>query len=1030
MTKRQQDDSAEPDAINQASLEAVTEAPATADVIPFDRLPGNRFAAPRMSVYNTKRAQNARALAEQQDPEGVAAARNVLFEAGLRRSRTEVADTADHNAMTLASALRLSKLGFHVIDSHAIHPVTGEGTEAPDRDTGIRASHGKSPRGSQWEQRCTTDPEEIVSFWTGRGEFPPSVDGDVHSFSKPKAPRNVSICFPADCLMMALDSDGEEGAASIASLESKYGPLPKTVMQITGSGVGWHKFYRCRTPIYNSASGITDAPKVDVRGVNGQVIVAPSVHKTGGYYTWVIGCEPLDIAQIPFLPEAWEELIHANSKVEGSPKTRKAAAKKAKASKDSDAKPAEKKARRSYAEWLEFIGDDVGCGGFHGPIFGAARNYFVENGVAADQAELLHDLQARMAVAVRDPDKDRNKYGSERKLLEYIADAYDSAVQHVADKADEEAIDAEAVETARAFLRGHLVTEDGETRLTDEAARLANAHLTALGISDDDAADYVAEAVADVMRQLDARADDRETDPVADARIEVSEAVVPSILAPLYDERLVDDNGFMVTAKEHPGLYRAYKIKPKDADAHTLMSLVVRDQMFASLNARVSWVVLDGEAKWAIRAGDGEAARLWKEQTISKLFINRAVTWYLEEKPQTIKPSDVITFARQRATFLDTCFEPNPAKAERAAKRGQYNLWTGFAVRPVEGNWSKLRGHILDQLCGGDIDLFNWVMTWFASTFARPGVKVPSSIALIGEQGTGKSKVCDWIRRAIGCAALKVSAGRHLTGNFNAHLDGILFLTCEEAFWAGEKAAAGVLKDLVTSDTLQIEGKFANVVERPNYVNVCFISNNSWVIPTDGQDARRFLVLHCLATRKLDAVFFGAIDDQMEHGGVEAMVYELTNWKPEAVGLTWNSLRTPPVTESLRQQAGMGLHGPAARLVAILESGVLSGTLADKSVFYYDLDDDSETVVARSHLVSALYPDLSHGNMSGEAKAAIETFLGPGADGVDDKKVVTYEGTISYDCDARTSIKTKRVRYVTIPPVSSLKQTLALYGRG
>ena len=460
-----QDDTLDAVVTTSGCLETATE---TADVIPFDRLPGSRFAAPRMSVYNTKRAQNARALAEQQDPAGIDSARNVLFEAGLRRYATDVADTADHNVMTLASALRLAALGFHVIDSHAINPKTGEGTEAPDRDTGKRPSHGKSPRGSQWGQRCSTNAEEVISFWTGDGEYPPTDGGDVYSFAKIKEPRNVSICFPAGCLMMAVDCDGDEGKVSIAALESKYGPLPDTVMQITGSGNGWHKFYRVRKSVYNSASNIPDAPKVDIRGEGGQVIVAPSVHKTGGYYTWIDDCEPWDIAEIPYLPEAWEELIHANSKVDGAPKTRKAAAKKAKASKDPNAKPAEKKVRRSYEAWLEFIGDEVGCGGYHGPIFGAARNYFVEFGNNADQAELLRDLKARIAVAARDPDKDRSKYGSERKLLEYITDAYDSAVRWPSDTDDGGTIDAEEADDEQ-----EPATDDSTERHAERQKALA-----------------------------------------------------------------------------------------------------------------------------------------------------------------------------------------------------------------------------------------------------------------------------------------------------------------------------------------------------------------------------------------------------------------------------------------------------------------------------------------------------------------------------------------------------------------------------
>ena len=136
----------------------------------------------------------------------------------------------------------------------------------------------------------------------------------------------------------------------------------------------------------------------------------------------------------------------------------------------------------------------------------------------------------------------------------------------------------------------------------------------------------------------------------------------------------------------------------------------------------------------AIRGADGDAVRLRKETTLAKLYINRSVSYNEDEgekaKVKILEPAKVLTFARKRATYIDTCVEPDPSKAAAAAAKGYYNLWTGFAVKPVEGDWSLLRGHIKEQICDSNLVLFNWLMTWLASTFARPGVKVPNCVAL------------------------------------------------------------------------------------------------------------------------------------------------------------------------------------------------------------------------------------------------------------------------------------------------------------
>ncbi|SHJ78647.1 hypothetical protein SAMN04488012_12020 [Palleronia salina] len=592
----------------------------------------------------------------------------------------------------------------------------------------------------------------------------------------------------------------------------------------------------------------------------------------------------------------------------------------------------------------------------------------------------------------------------------------------------------EPEDLARRILRENLVGD----RIEDGGEAQAVQALKQFGLDQPSAEEIVRSAKAEVLEQVAARAADAERDPVAEAEasLDASKFSPARVLAPLHDEALVDERGYLVKPEVRPEVYRRHKIDPAFDGAQAQMVTLLQEQMRDAMTGRFSYVVLDGEAKVAVPQGRGENFLLWKDSTLAKLYINRAVSYEVtgpkgRVKTHKIKPDEIFLYARQRQTFASTCFEPDPVKAADAARRDIFNLWTGFRAQPREGDWSKLRNHIRDNLCSGNKKHFNFVMTWLASTFARPGVKVPSSLVIIGEQGTGKSKVFDWVREAIGAAALKVSAGKHLTGNFNAHLDGKIFLTCEEAFWGGDKQAAGVMKDIVSSDTLQIEGKFEKLVTRPNYLNTVFISNNSWVVPVDGEDARRFFVLECSNARKKDAVFFGEIDDQMRRGGMEAMVHELMHWNPATVDLTWHDLRNPPVTEALRQQAGMGLEGAEERIVVAVEMGELGGRTADGDAFHYTLSETEPTRVAKVHAAAYMQPNNTRGNLAGEAKKAVTTFLGEGADSGDNKDVIRYRGEIKSGEDSRVDKTTEdRVRYITFPPLSEVRPKLAAYGRG
>lgn len=78
-----------------------------------------------------------------------------------------------------------------------------------------------------------------------------------------------------------LDVDPRHGGhLSLAALEQRVGALPGTVMQITG-GDGLHIVYRSPGVPLPGTLG----PGLDVK-LNGYILLAPSVHSSGGRYRW------------------------------------------------------------------------------------------------------------------------------------------------------------------------------------------------------------------------------------------------------------------------------------------------------------------------------------------------------------------------------------------------------------------------------------------------------------------------------------------------------------------------------------------------------------------------------------------------------------------------------------------------------------------------------------------------------------------------------------------------------------------------
>jgi len=126
-------------------------------------------------------------------------------------------------------------------------------------------------------------------------------------------------------------------------------------------------------------------------------------------------------------------------------------------------------------------------------------------------------------------------------------------------------------------------------------------------------------------------------------------------------------------------------------------------------------------------------------------------------------------------------------------------------------------------------------------------------------------------------------------------------LFADEAFWAGNKEGEGLLKTLITEGELAYEAKGIDAVWGANYVHLFISSNKEWVIPTEVDD-RRFFVLDVSANRQGDRPYFQAIVDQMSNGGRAAMLYDLQH-----MDLSNFEVRDVPKTAALADQKQLSL---------------------------------------------------------------------------------------------------------------------------
>lgn len=206
-----------------------------------------------------------------------------------------------------------------------------------------------------------------------------------------------------------------------------------------------------------------------------------------------------------------------------------------------------------------------------------------------------------------------------------------------------------------------------------------------------------------------------------------------------------------------------------------------------------------------------------------------------------------------------------------------YNLWRGWTIEPSkEGSCDIFKQHMLDNVCAGDREAFEYLWNWCALTVQRPHQPIGTAIVIRGDRGTGKSTFAGIMGELFGQHFLQVTSSRDLTGRFNAHLRDCILLFADEAVWAGSKTEESTLKGLITEPYLSIEGKGRDLYQCRNMLHLIIATNNEWSVPA-GLDERRFMALHTGNEQKQNTVYFKRLRQQLNTGGKARLLWELLN---------------------------------------------------------------------------------------------------------------------------------------------------------
>jgi hypothetical protein len=263
------------------------------------------------------------------------------------------------------------------------------------------------------------------------------------------------------------------------------------------------------------------------------------------------------------------------------------------------------------------------------------------------------------------------------------------------------------------------------------------------------------------------------------------------------------------------------------------------------------------------------------------------------------------------------------------------NLWRGFGVIAKAGDWSLMCAHILNVVCSGQQEHFDYLIQWMAYAVQHPDEPMGVAVAFLGPQGAGKGIVARTFGKFFGRHFAHITHSEQLTGRFNASLGTSCAVFLDEALWAGDKKGEGVLKALITEPSFQMEAKFRDPIMVDNRLRIIAASNNDWAVPT-GIGDRRWFVLNVANTYAGTAhrSYWIALYAEMDNGGAAAMLYDLL-----AMDLSGFDVRAVPHTAAKAQQQVLSLRGTMAWLHHVLQEGAVGGDSWDKSGLTLGKDD-------------------------------------------------------------------------------------------
>ncbi|MBO9477235.1 hypothetical protein J7382_06790 [Shimia sp. R11_0] len=223
----------------------------------------------------------------------------------------------------------------------------------------------------------------------------------------------------------------------------------------------------------------------------------------------------------------------------------------------------------------------------------------------------------------------------------------------------------------------------------------------------------------------------------------------------------------------------------------------------------------------------GSAARSWVQSDKSRRYVSQELRFETTQREITVATGKVL------------------------------NLFQGWSIAPIEGDWSNIRYLAHDILCSGFEQASEYLLNYVAHMVQRPQ-QLPGTAVILQseEQGTGKSTFLSLLRQMLGARYCSVTSDANtLVGQFNVSAMNKVLLHFEEAIAPNDRGAESRIKALITNETLTYNAKGIAAIEARNFARV-FLTSNARQVAHLSRFDRRWFVLNVSARHANDTRFW------------------------------------------------------------------------------------------------------------------------------------------------------------------------------